>query len=739
MALVSSLFTAISGLRNHQTLLDVISNNISNVNTTGFKAGRVQFRDMLSQTISSARAANASSNMGGVNPMQTGTGVTVASIDTLQTQGALQSTGVATDMALNGDGFFMVKSGSQTSYTRAGSFRFDAAGSLVDSSGALVQGWTAQTDPADPMGQLVVDSSRTTEIGNITLNAGTTLRPQETRNVELVGNLDAGSTAVNCANSYGQAGTTQIRSWSYDNVAAAWVSTDYVVGQHQVTFGVYDSLGNAHNMTMTLTNLSGTRINGSIYNPNVPIEENVYQDNTWAWEVSSDVNDGTTHLALDNSWFVDPTDPTGTSIVRSASSGMINFTTTGGVNWVAYADRNAQRFGTSSTGTANDPTVPGGQDNDNPADLQLPPVGFVPPGPGAEGSVTDRWADIADADMSNNSIIGFEGAIVPGQNLIQPNPNYDVNNPGAVVNPDDWDNPSFQLRDSTGAFLFANQCEDLTKLPFVLVYQNVPRNSATPPSTVSAGTLVDLQVGNNNMPVGGPPPTTMESWYVQAVDFDWGSVSTITKADFDRASLQGPAPAIGRAGENDTFNDGAIPGVNGDYNTGFSFPWDPYVTSDNSGARDGMTQDATGEWRLINGVNTYCPVFTAHMNDQDGYAEGVLQSVSVDTTGMVIGGFSNGIQQNMAKLALASFENPAGLAKLGETHFTPTANSGNAVVGTALTGGRGSVVGGVLEQSNVDLTVELTNMIVAQRGFEVNARVITTSNNILDTLVNLGR
>jgi flagellar hook protein FlgE len=195
------------------------------------------------------------------------------------------------------------------------------------------------------------------------------------------------------------------------------------------------------------------------------------------------------------------------------------------------------------------------------------------------------------------------------------------------------------------------------------------------------------------------------------------------------------APAFGVAAE-DGVQDGVYAG---DRDDALAMPWDPYVVSDNSGARDGLTQDATGEWRLINGVNTYVPNFTAYLKSQDGYAEGTLQSVSVDTTGMIVGGFSNGIQQDLAKLALASFENAGGLAKVGETHFTPTANSGNAVIGTALAGGRGSVVGGVLEQSNVDLTVELTNMIVAQRGFEVNARVITTSNNILDTLVNLGR
>ena len=141
MALVSSLFTAISGMRNHQTMLDVISNNVANVNTVGYKAGRVVFRDLLSQTIMGASSANPLSNTGGVNAIQMGMGASVASIDTIQTQGSMQATGIVTDLALNGDGYFITQAGGQTLYTRAGNFNFDSAGQMVDASGGVVQGW----------------------------------------------------------------------------------------------------------------------------------------------------------------------------------------------------------------------------------------------------------------------------------------------------------------------------------------------------------------------------------------------------------------------------------------------------------------------------------------------------------------------------------------------------------------------------------------------------------------------
>ena len=115
-----SLWAGVSGLTNHQTRMDVLGNNIANVNTTGFKRGRTEFQDMLSQTLSGA--AKPTTEVGGVNPLQVGLGMMVKSIDTIHTQGALQSTGVMTDMALQGNGFFVEQDGRQRYYTRAGSF-----------------------------------------------------------------------------------------------------------------------------------------------------------------------------------------------------------------------------------------------------------------------------------------------------------------------------------------------------------------------------------------------------------------------------------------------------------------------------------------------------------------------------------------------------------------------------------------------------------------------------------------
>lgn len=152
--MLRSLFSGISGLRAHQTMLDVTGNNIANVNTTGFKASQTQFQDTLSQVLTNAGAAQ--DGVGGTNPAQVGLGVKVAGITTNFQQGAAQLTNRSTDMMISGDGFFVVRKGGEQMYTRAGAFDFDASGQLVTPDGGLVQGWAAAADGSiDVNGPLV--------------------------------------------------------------------------------------------------------------------------------------------------------------------------------------------------------------------------------------------------------------------------------------------------------------------------------------------------------------------------------------------------------------------------------------------------------------------------------------------------------------------------------------------------------------------------------------------------------
>ena len=208
--MMRALFAAIGGLRNHMTYMDVVATNIANINTTGYKASRVTFQDMLSQTITGASAPTA--ERGGTNPAQVGLGMNLRSIDVQHIQGALQATGKLTDFAVQGKGFFIVKDGNRAFYTRDGAFDIGVSGELVNpTTGYKVQGWSADAGG-------VVDT--TTVLGPLTIPFGTSVAAQETTAVTFVGNLDAGK-------SIGETLAT--------------------------TIDIYDSLGASHAVTVTFT------------------------------------------------------------------------------------------------------------------------------------------------------------------------------------------------------------------------------------------------------------------------------------------------------------------------------------------------------------------------------------------------------------------------------------------------------------------------------------------------------
>ena len=182
--MLRSLYSGISGLQAHQTMLDVTGNNIANVNTVGFKSSAVEFEDTLSQLTNGATAPN--SRAGGTNPAQIGLGVKVAGITTNFTQGSAEATGKPTDLMINGDGFFVVNIGGTDQYTRAGSFDFDSTGQLVSLSGGLVQGWTA-----DAQGNINTGGST----GKIVLPTNSVVPAARTTNAQFSGNLPSNAAA----------------------------------------------------------------------------------------------------------------------------------------------------------------------------------------------------------------------------------------------------------------------------------------------------------------------------------------------------------------------------------------------------------------------------------------------------------------------------------------------------------------------------------------------------------------
>jgi flagellar hook protein FlgE len=236
--MLRSMFSGVSGLRSHQTMMDVIGNNIANVNTVGFKSSSVIFQDLLSQALRGAGApTTGTAGNGGTNPAQVGLGVRVAGVATSFTQGAAQLTGRSTDMSIQGDGFFVVRQAGQQLFTRAGSLSFDALGRLTTSDGAVLQGWSADTSGA---------INTNAAVGDIAMPLGQAINPQATANVALGGNLPADAPIDATGATAGSKVVSSITT--YDAQGAA----------HDVTFTFIHSSANNWAVTATMPDTTST-------------------------------------------------------------------------------------------------------------------------------------------------------------------------------------------------------------------------------------------------------------------------------------------------------------------------------------------------------------------------------------------------------------------------------------------------------------------------------------------------
>ena len=462
--MMRSLYSGVSGLQNHQIRMDVLGNNISNINTTGFKKGRVNFQDMLSQTLSGAARPN--DEVGGVNPKQVGLGMVVASIDTIHTQGSLQTTGVMTDLAVQGEGFFILQDGEKSFYTRDGSFGIDREGTLVDpTNGLRVQGWQAITIDG------ITTINNAAQIDDLIIPVGDKDPAAATTEVQLACNLDKRTPEIPA----GAAPQTVMDG--------TWTST----------FDVYDSFGNVHQLQVNFTKVVGIA-------------------NRWQAEV-----------------VVDP-----------------------------------------------------------------------------------------EAEVPTNTLVEI----------------------GAANNADN---------------LFFIDFDNLGSLAAVLDAQG---------DTIAEGTL-QVQVGFD-VPEATIPPG--EAAVRQLFTLDLGEVGSYREA-----------------------------------------------------------------------VTQFAEKSSTKAITQNGYPMGYLESFKIDQAGVITGVYTNGTNRALGQVALAGFTNPGGLEKAGENTYEMSNNSGDARIDAAGIAGKGKIIAGALEMSNVDLAEQFTDMIVTQRGFQANSRTITTSDQMIQELLTLKR
>ncbi len=640
--MLSSLFSGAAGLRNHVVRMDVIGNNIANINSVGFKRSRTTFQEALIQTLRGA--GRPSSISGGTNPVQRGLGMSVASIDNIFSQGGLETTGQITDLAIQGNGFFVLSDGKQRFYTRVGTFGFDANSDMVNSAnGMWVQGKMADNDGNIPA---------TATVGNIRLPFGQQDPAKVTTHAELANNLN--SAATDSVVTDWSAGTTGV-----DRVSG--IARDGAGGTHSIT--VAGAQATQSTALSTASGLTGAETLGSqgvtaaglAEITSVSIDNGASSSPISGLTVNSTIDD---LLAALNKV---------QGVTAAIDGGQIRITR----NYAgAGATKNITIVSTTATAPASETIV---------------------------GAILNASATFTANSGTNHTMTATDVFTPTG---------------GIAGSPVDL---SLEVSDATG---LVNAITDVGG-GGITVESN---------SQVTAGTLVldtkDTQYSTSITIYDsqGGKHTLVMTFTKQVTENTWNWEAELTG---------GERPIYGSTG-NVVFNgDGSMSSFNFDGGaTGFGFDpgtgadlMDVQLNAGTSGRFDGLTQFASN--------------YTASIITQDGYTLGILDKIAIDPTGEIVGIFTNGVSRTLAQIALADFSNEQGLIKSGESLYQISPNSGAGVLGVAGETISASISSGALEASNVDLSQEFTGMIIAQRGFQANARVITTSDSMLDELVNL--
>ncbi len=853
-----SLWSGVSGLQAHQVAMDVEGNNISNVNTTGFKYSRADFGTMFSQTVKIATAPT--DGRGGSNPLQIGLGVSVSSTTRIHSQGSVQTTDKNTDVAINGDGFFMVSDdGGLTNYlTRSGDFKLDAYGNFVNNAGFVVQGWNINWDTQS------IDSSRTPQ--NIFIDPGMHIPAAQSTEVAIKANLNSGLNigtasrplySLDSVHGFNQktgetkdendTGTTQFYTTSKNAVEVTekgvdagslfnangqglnlrdgqgiWVSyADAKYSTNQLGVNAFDPnlhqtqtaafWGNGNQKTRLDIVINGVTIQNDTIGS---IDEAIAYINTFT--APTDARQGTGVRAVKNA------DGSGIDFVNDNADGttdnmkninlVVNATNTAGEAWTATWDAATNTFNRytpiqqnnaslwtatgGQAGTANNLT--GGRSAQiitahkyiySSSPQTLPPMynpdggfNYIPGTPGNPPANPPTWngTDAATIGSQNYYNAVMNGSLLNTnirtfhttedlRELLQRDARYgvDYDGSGTFAAADVNENVKVVVN-SSGAFSLTNVNE--TSNSPILVTGDAPLNFGSHNMNFNITAYTDERgtVSTNDaftkifkgldgsFPAGnqvkqsellklsafsagleiydslGSKHTLEVQFVKQSTTQDggneWQMIIRVPEPAEINTTGEGPNNIIvGTARFN---NDGSLSNynprtINFSPNNGAAPNQQIKLSFGTSGSNDGLVSS--------NSASTLTGQAT------DGYTSGNLKpdAIRVDDKGNILGEFTNGKTFAVAKIAMASVANNSGLEEIGGNLFKVTANSGNIVVGEAGTGGRGEMKTSALEMSNVDLSRSLTELIIIQRGYQANSKTISTSDQMLQTLIQL--
>lgn len=847
-----SLWSGVSGLQAHQVAMDVEGNNISNVNTKGFKYSRADFGTMFSQTVKIATAPT--DGRGGSNPLQIGLGVSVSSTTRIHSQGSVQTTNKNTDVAINGDGFFMVSDdGGLTRYlTRDGDFKLDAYGNFVNNAGFVVQGWNINWD------NQTIDSSRSPQ--NIFIDPGMHIPAAKSTEVAIKANLNSGlNIGTSSRNLYAldsvhgwnnktqrpedenDTGTTQFYTTSKNAVEVTEKGVD--AGSLFNANGTGLNLREGQGIWVSYADAKFTtdRANGAnVFDPNLTVAQ---QNNVIFWgnkdiSVTLDINLNGVRIQNDNirsldeaiayiNTFTAPTDTrdgTGVKAVKKADGSGIEFVndnadgttdnmknidltvnvgnSAGERNTINY-DANTGVFspqGGNLTTAQNDTDwIAGAAQVGQPQNVKvvtahkyiyssnpvtIPPMINPDGGPAFQPNNGNRPTDPASANywdaiqgsLKNTTERTFR-TTEDLRELLQRDARYgvDYNGSGIIDNA----TPTFDVNDinqavkvvvtENGNFAISNANETSTipanagaganaattnpkNMSFnITAYSNKQGTVSTNDAFTKIFKAFDgpLVIGNqikeseqlklSAFSAGLEIYDSLGSKHTLEVQFvkqsttqdggnEWQMIIRVPEPAEINTTGEGPTNIIvGTARFN---NDGSLASytprtINFSPNNGAAPNQQIKLSFGTSGSNDGLVSS--------NSASTLTGQAT------DGYTSGNLkpEAIRVDDKGNILGEFTNGKTFAVAKIAMASVANNSGLEEIGGNLFKVTANSGNIVVGEAGTGGRGEMKTSALEMSNVDLSRSLTELIIIQRGYQANSKTISTSDQMLQTLIQL--
>lgn len=696
----NSLAASSSGLRVHQQMLDVVGNNLANVNTPGYKSQRIRFSNQFSVLLESS--SGPSENAGGKNPVEIGLGVQVAGVDTKFTQGTTESTGNKLDLAIQDNGFFLVRHDKDYLVGRAGAFSIDSNNYLVDSStGDRLQrvGTVGEGTATAPAFQIPGNN-------DISIRNGITIPGKATENITFRGNLDARAdlplatvlTSAQPLTANGQPATLGTPLDALDQTNASYAAGDriLILGSRAdgSTFDTaYTALGSGAD---TLGSLLNT-INTAVLSGTPGIGATASLDNSGRIVLAAN-DPGTSKLTL--TLTSDPADAV-------AASGVTDFT--------AFGRTVEGRPGGKTTTvmevfdgqfTAHNVTFTFQKRTFNSWNL----IASLEEG---AGTITRYGEDNAVAGLrfnENGSFAGIDGTAT-AQTLAMTKALTVGQAPATLTTPlDSLDQHTQGAYDAADVLMITGTDRD--------------GRAITPVSFSPAGkTVGDLIDAIND--AFHTATALLDSSGNILLTSDTTGQSELTLNLADGLSNVG-VTSFGSFAE-------AVRGSDGDDSiifemsnvSGFGARQTIHLEFGSQNGFDGLTQ--------FGGFNS------AASTNQDGFAQGTLVDQEVQQNGVIMGQFSNGRTEPLAQIAIATFANAQGLERVGNNYFKPNPSSGTPIITTAQAGNAGSIQSGVLESSNVDVGVEFTQLIAAQRGFQVNARAFSIANQLLEETANLLR